>query len=31
MKDFERLLSGFKRARADEPYSLFNFDREPVK
>ncbi len=31
MKDWERLLSGFKRGRADEPYSLFNFDREPVK
>jgi U32 family peptidase len=31
MKDWERLLSGFKHGRADEPYSLFNFDREPVK
>jgi U32 family peptidase len=31
MKDFDRLLSGFKHNRADEPYSLFNFDREPVK
>jgi putative protease len=31
MKDFERLLSGFKHARADEPYSLFNFERRPVK
>lgn len=31
MKDWERLLSGFKHGRADEPYSLFNLDREPVK
>lgn len=31
MKDFERVLSGFKHARADEPYSLFNFERRPVK
>jgi putative protease len=29
MKHFERLLSGFKRARPDEPYSLFNYDRQP--
>lgn len=28
-KELERLLSGYKRARADEPYSLFNFDRKP--
>jgi hypothetical protein len=31
MKDFDRILSGFKHNRADEPYSLFNLDREPVK
>jgi U32 family peptidase len=31
MKELERLLSGYKHGRADEPYSLFNFDREPVK
>jgi hypothetical protein len=28
-KELERLLSGYKRARADEPYSIFNFDRRP--
>jgi len=28
-KDLPRLLSGFKRERADEPYSLFNFERRP--
>lgn len=28
-KNFERLLSGYKRLRPDEPYSLFNFDRSP--
>ncbi|GKT07580.1 peptidase U32 family protein [Desulforhabdus sp. TSK] len=28
-KEIERLLSGYKRTRADEPYSLFNFDRKP--
>jgi len=28
-QDFERVLSGFKRARADQPYSLFNFERNP--
>lgn len=27
---FERLLSGFQRQRADQPYSLFNFNREPL-
>lgn len=27
---FERILSGFKRQRADRPYSLFNFDKQPV-
>jgi U32 family peptidase len=27
--DIERILSGFKRLRADEPYSLFNLDRRP--
>jgi U32 family peptidase len=31
MKVFDRILSGFKHNRADEPYSLFNLDREPVK
>lgn len=30
-KDLERVLSGFKRGRADEPFSEFNWDREPVK
>lgn len=28
-QDFERVLSGFKRARADQPSSLFNFERRP--
>ncbi|MDY0041110.1 MAG: peptidase U32 family protein [Desulforhabdus sp.] len=28
--NFEQLLSGFKRLRADQPYDLFNFDRPPV-
>lgn len=28
--NFERLLHGFQRQRADEPYSLFNFEREPL-
>lgn len=26
-QNFERILSGFKRMRPDEPFSLFNFDR----
>jgi putative protease len=30
MKSFERILSGFKRERPDEPYSLFNWDRRAV-
>lgn len=30
-KDMEQVLSGFKRMRADEPYSLFNLDRKPQK
>ncbi len=28
-KELERLFSGFKRCRADEPFSLFNFERKP--
>jgi putative protease len=28
-QDFERVLSGFRRARADQPFSLFNFERKP--
>jgi len=28
--NFEQILSGFKRMRADRPYSVFNFDRQPV-
>ena len=28
--NFEQILSGFKRMRADRPYSLFNFDRQPL-
>lgn len=27
---FEQLLSGFKRLRADQPYDLFNYHRQPV-
>ncbi|MBC7359191.1 MAG: U32 family peptidase [Desulfacinum sp.] len=29
-KDWQRLLSGFKRHRADAPYSLFNYERRAV-
>lgn len=28
--NFEQLLSGFKRLRADQPYDLFNYDRQPI-
>jgi putative protease len=28
--NFERLLHGFQRQRAEGPYSLFNFEREPL-
>ncbi len=28
-RDLSRLLSGYKRDRADEPYSLFNFEKKP--
>lgn len=28
---FERLLNGFQRQRAEGPYSLFNFEREPLR
>lgn len=28
--EMSRLLSGFKRSRADRPYSLFNLERKPV-
>lgn len=27
---WERLLSGYQRRRADAPYSLFNYDRKPI-
>ncbi len=28
--DWTRILSGYKRHRADAPYSLFNYDKKPV-
>lgn len=29
-REWERLLSGYQRQRADAPYSLFNYDRKPI-
>ncbi|MEJ5364184.1 MAG: peptidase U32 family protein [Desulfosoma sp.] len=29
-REWERLLSGYLRQRADAPYSLFNYDRKPI-
>ena len=29
-REWERVLSGYQRQRADAPYSLFNYDRKPI-
>jgi len=30
-RDMERVMDGFRHAHADQPYALFNFEREPFK